>query len=149
MGNRHVENKQHNKKEDLKQDNFLLYVPKKKHNTWEIRKGKVYLIFYHTKLIEKFVRWLVKKSNISDIALDELGSTIWILIDGKATVYEIGKKLEEKFGDSCQPVYERLILYIRYLNRRGWISFERGLQEVGIKDVEKAKDAEIENSEEN
>ena len=142
-------NKKQKKQEDFKQDNFLLYVPKKKHNTWEIRKEKVYLIFYHTKIIEKFVRWLVKKSNVSDIALDELGSTIWVLIDGKATVYEIGKKLEEKFGDSCQPVYERLILYIRYLNRRGWISFERGLQEVRIKDVEKAKDAEIENSEKN
>lgn len=131
MENGHMENKKYKKKENFKQDNFLLYVPKKKHKTWEIRKGKVYLIFYHNKAIEKFVRWLVKKPNVSDMAFDERGSAVWLLIDGKATVYDIGKKLEEKFGSSCQPVYERLIMYIRYLNRRGWITFDRGDQEGG------------------
>lgn len=131
MENEHIKNKKHKKKEDFKQDNFLLYVPKKKHETWEMREDKVYLIFYHNKAIERFVRWLVRKPYVSDMALDELGSTVWLLIDGTATIYDIGKKFEEKFGDSCKPVYERLIMYIRYLNRRGWISFDRGDQESG------------------
>lgn len=129
MGNRHMKNEKHKKKESFKQDNFLLYVPKKKHETWEIREDKVYLIFYHNKAIEKFVRWLVRKPYVSDMGLDELGSTVWQLIDGKATVYDIGKKFEDKFGDSCKPVYERLIMYVRYLNKRGWITFDRGDQE--------------------
>ena len=131
MENAHIKNKKGKKKENFRQDNFLLYVPKKKHETWEIRDDKVYLIFHHNKFIEKFVRWLVRKPNVSDMALDELGSTVWLLIDGKTTVYDIGKKFEEKFGDSCRPVYERLIMYIRYLNRRGWITFDRGNQEGG------------------
>jgi succinyl-diaminopimelate desuccinylase len=129
MENRHI--KKNKKKENFKQDNFLLYVPKKKHGTWEIRKDKVYLIFHHKKAIERFVRWLVKKPNVSDMVLDDRGSAVWLLIDGKATVYDIGKKLDEKFGSSCQPVYERLIMYIRYLNRRGWITFDRGDQKGG------------------
>lgn len=129
MEDGHKKSKKNKKKENFKQDNFLLYVPKKKHETWEIRENKVYLIFYHNRAIEKFVRWLVRKPNVSDMALDELGSTVWLLIDGKTTVYDIGKKFEDKFGSKCQPVYERLIMYIRYLNRRGWISFDRGNQE--------------------
>ena len=129
MEDGHKKRKNNKKKENFKQDNFLLYVPKKKHETWEIRENKVYLIFYHNKAIERFVRWLVRKPNVSDMVLDELGSKVWLLIDGKTTVYDIGKKFEDKFGSKCQPVYERLIMYIRYLNRRGWISFDRGNQE--------------------
>lgn len=137
-------NKIKNKKEDFKQDNFLLYVPSKKHETFEIREDKVYLIFNHNKVVERFVRWLVKKPTISDMALDELGSAVWLFIDGKSTVFDIGKKLEDKFGDKCMPVNERLIMYIRYLNRRGWISFERGDQEA-FKAMELNK--EIDNNE--
>lgn len=132
MGNGSENINKQNGKVDYKKDNFLMYIPRKKHNTWEVRKGKVYLIFYHNKSIEKFVRWLVKKPCVSDMSLDDLGSSVWLLIDGKNSVYDIGKKLEEKFGESCQPVYDRLIMYIRYLNRRGWIAFDRGNQRGGI-----------------
>ncbi|CCJ34249.1 MULTISPECIES: PqqD family protein [Caloramator] len=112
-----------------KDDNFLLYIPRKKHLTFEKRDGKIYLIFYHNKPIEKFLRWLVKKPAVSDIELDGLGSRVWELIDGENTVYDIGQKLLEEFGKEAEPVYERLIMYLRYLNRRGWIAFERGKQE--------------------
>lgn len=115
-------NKEHNK------DNFMLYIPKKKHDRWEVKKGKVYLIFEHNKAIEKLIRWLVKKPYISDMELDEMGSSVWLMIDDKKSVYDIGQELVRKFGKTCEPVYERLILYLRYLNRRGWIAFERGEQ---------------------
>ncbi len=35
------------------------------------------------------MRWLIKKSNVSDIELDERGSTVWQLCDGTKTVYDI------------------------------------------------------------
>lgn len=111
------------------QDNFLEYIPCKRHKTWEVNKnGNINLIFYHDKLVEKFMRWLVKKPYKSDIELDELGSTVWNLVNGKNNVFDIGKKLTDEYGDKCQPVYDRLIMYLRYLNRRGWIYFERGNQ---------------------
>lgn len=119
------------KKQDYKQDNFLMYVPKQKHDIWEVRKGRVFLIFDHNKAAEKFVRWLVKKPYVSDVELDEMGSRVWQSIDGKKSVYDIGQELLKEFGDKCQPIYERLIMYIRYLNRKGWISFDRGDQEKG------------------
>lgn len=111
------------------EDNFLLYIPKKKHETWEVRNNKVYLIFHHNKSIEKFVRWLVKKPNVSDMELDEIGSKVWLCIDGQSTVYEIGQEMEKIFGEKINPVYDRLIMYLRYLNRKGWISFLRGNQQ--------------------
>lgn len=115
-------------KSEKKDDNFLLYIPIKKHQRWDVRDGKVYLIFEHNRAVEKLVRWLVKKPNVSDIELDDVGSTVWQLIDGERTVYDIGQELLSRYGESCQPVYERLIMYIRYLNRKAWIAFDRGNQ---------------------
>lgn len=122
-------------KEKKVQDNFLQYIPKIKHNIWEVRGEKVYLIFKHDKVVEKFLRWLVKKPYVSDIELDELGSRVWQLIDGKSSVLEIGEEILKQCGKSCEPVYERMTLYFRYLNRRGWISFERGLQDKDVKNL--------------
>ncbi|WP_242971868.1 PqqD family peptide modification chaperone [Haloimpatiens massiliensis] len=119
-------------------DNFLLYIPIKKHKHWEKRNGNVYLIFYHDKTIERFLRWLVKKPAVSDIKLDRLGTAVWESMDGNNTIYDIGKILldipeikkeyknlsEEDYKETCHPIYERLIMYIRYLNKKGWIYFK-------------------------
>ncbi|MFD3155755.1 PqqD family protein [Haloimpatiens sp. FM7330] len=137
-------NEQNDKRDKMKEDNFLLYKPKKKHKEWEIRDGRVYIIFHHDKVIERFMRWLVKKPAVSDIKLDELGTQVWKAIDEKNSVYDIGQillkhpKLAKEYkevkidecGDSCHPIYNRLIMYLRYLNRKGWISFEIGNQEI-------------------
>ena len=109
-------------------DNFLLYIPVKKHKEYEIKKDNVILIFHHDKPVEKFMRWLIKKPYSSDIELDAMGSRVWELINGQNTVYDIGQQLIKLYGKSCEPVYDRLILYIRYLIKKGWISFERGNQ---------------------
>jgi len=111
-----------------KEDNFLLYVPKKKHLTWEEDKKKVKLVFYHDRAIEKALRWLVKKSRVSDLELDEIGSTTWRLIDGVNSVHEISQKLYDKYGERCNPNNQNLIMFLRHLNRKGWISFEKGDQ---------------------
>ena len=106
-------------------DNFLLYIPIIKHDLYEVRKGSVYLIFIHDKPLEKALRWLVKKPYKSDVELDSMGSAVWLLIDGKNNIHDIGRKLFEKFGDKCDPIYDRLILYLKYLNKKGWISFKK------------------------
>lgn len=113
-------------KNNKKEDNFLLYIPRKKHLTFEENKGIVKLVFYHDKAVEKFVRWLMKKPLTSDVELDKYGSRVWLLIDGNNSIYEIGQILLQEFGDKIEPVYDRLVMFIRYLNRKGWISFEKG-----------------------
>ncbi len=106
------------------EDNFLLFVPHIKHEDWEEKKGSVYLIFYHNHPIQKAANWLVKKPNKSDIKLDELGSAVWKSIDGSRNIFELGELIRDKFGESCEPLYDRLVPFLRYLNRRGWIYFE-------------------------
>ena len=116
------------KDNNQKEDNFLLYIPKKKQVEWEERDGKVYLIFHHDKAAEKFLRWLVKKPYVSDLELDDVCSSTWKLIDGEKSVYEIGQCLLAQYGSDMEPINERLIMYLRHLNKKGWISFERGNQ---------------------
>lgn len=111
-----------------KSDNVLLYVPKIKHMDWEMKGRNVYLIFYHRRLVERLAGWLFKKPLVTDIKLDEVGSFLWKHIDGEKTIYELGENLKYQFGEKCEPVYNRLIMYLRYLNRMGWIAFERGNQ---------------------
>lgn len=113
-----------------KQDNFLLYVPVKRHELWEVRNEKVYLIFHHNRPIEKFAGWLIKKPLNRDLELDKIGSEVWQLIDGKRSVYEIGQEMRQSLGDQCEPLYDRLVRFLGYLNRKGWTKFERGNQEL-------------------
>lgn len=108
-----------------KQDNFMLYIPQKKHINFIEKNSRIYLIFYHNKFIEKLARKLFKKPPITDIELDELGSEAWRLIDGEKTIIQITEKMKERFGEKCEPVNERLILFIRYLNRNGWIKLKQ------------------------
>lgn len=129
-------------KEKKVQDNFLQYIPRRKHDNWELRGEKVFLIFNHDKMVEKVLRWLVKKPYVSDIELDDLGSRVWQLIDGKSSILQIGEEILKECGKTCEPVYERLTMYFRYLNKKGWVSFERGLQEGEVKHLEEVKDLE-------
>jgi hypothetical protein len=112
-----------NKKKEKAKENFLLYRPLRKIENWEVNDEKVKLFFHHNKPAEKFMRWLIKKSNINDIELDARGSMVWQLCDSTKTVYDIVLLMMEKFNETEQNSTERLIMFLRYLSRRGWITF--------------------------
>ena len=113
------------KNKEKPQENFMLYRPLRKIEQWEVSDEKVKLFFYHNKPVEKFMRWLIKKSNVSDLELDEMGSMVWQLCDGTKTVYDIALAMMERFNDTEQNSIDRLIMFLRYLSRRGWITFEK------------------------
>ena len=112
-------------KEKNKKDNFMLYIPLKNHMEWVEKDNVISLIFHHNKKIERFASWLTKKSTITDIELDEVGTKVWKLINGERTVYDIGQGLFEIYGEKCELLYERLIMYLRYLNNKRWIKFKK------------------------
>lgn len=66
---------------------------------------------------------LFKKPEISYIHLDELGSCVWLKIDGKSNIYEIGKKVKVDFGVKAEPLYERLAKYFSILESYGFVMF--------------------------
>ena len=111
-------------KKNNNDDNFLLYIPMINHSEWVEKEGKVCLVFKHDRKIEVLAAWLTKKPIVTDTKLDKMGSSVWKLIDNNRTIYEIGQLLLEEYGQDCKPVYKRLTMYLRYLNKKRWIKFK-------------------------
>lgn len=57
------------------------------------------------------------------IKLDQIGSAVWLEIDGQKNVGEIAKILEQRFGDTIQPIDERLSKFFTQLNSYHFITF--------------------------
>lgn len=55
--------------------------------------------------------------------LDEFGSETWRMLDGLTKVEHIAVMLTDKFGESVQPVNERLTKFLTQLYTYGFISF--------------------------
>lgn len=67
--------------------------------------------------VQNFFRKLkFKIPQYKKIALDEFGSTVFLLIDGKRTVKEIGEILDSKYGEKIHPLYERLLLFLNHID---------------------------------
>ena len=73
----------------------------------------------------KIAQRLFHKPKISHIHLDEMGSFIWLSIDGEKTVREISLALEENFGDRAKPLFERTSRYFSSLYEYGFIKWKR------------------------
>lgn len=50
-----------------------------------------------------------------EIELDEYCSSVFIMLNGKNTVEEVGENLELKYGQKVHPLYERLLLFINHI----------------------------------
>ena len=66
-----------------------------------------------------------KKPKISYVHLDEMGSFVWPLIDGEMDIIELGKKVEEHFGEKANPLYERLAKYFQILESYNFIIWNK------------------------
>ncbi|MBP1743354.1 MAG: hypothetical protein H6Q58_332 [Firmicutes bacterium] len=49
-------------------------------------------------------------------SLDEYGSCVFLLIDGRRTVRDIGESLEARYCDKAYPLYERLLLFLNHID---------------------------------
>ncbi len=74
-------------------------------------------------IFNRMAQKLLKKPKTSYVHLDEFGSYIWQLIDGKRNILEIGELFLEKFGDEAQPLYERLAKYFHILDSYSFIKW--------------------------
>lgn len=66
---------------------------------------------------------LFKKPKVSYIHLDENGSFVWPLIDGKKSIEEIGKEVDAHFGEKAHPLYERLCHFFSILYNYRFITY--------------------------
>jgi hypothetical protein len=93
------------KYEDPEKTKALIYFPRFKSKTGK-RLGK----FYGFKMDRK-------------LHLDEYGTAVWIVCNGRATVREIGEVLSEQYGEKVEPLHERLSEFLRVLERNEFIKF--------------------------
>ncbi|MCF2641994.1 MAG: PqqD family protein [Lachnospiraceae bacterium] len=102
-----------------KKENFLDYTPKRNARFHFFKDEKEHLIvrIYHKGLMNKSVQILLKKPAYTDLEFDEFGTFIIGQMDGKRTVYEIAKAVSNQFGTRAEPLYERLITFLKILHK--------------------------------
>lgn len=113
-------------KKNVKEENYLEKKPICKNglNWSRDENGNVTLEMENKGVANRIMQKLIKKPKISYIHLDEMGSFIWPLMDGERDVLEIGKFVEEHFGEKATPLYERLSQYFRTLEKYNFIEYK-------------------------
>ena len=86
--------------------------------------GIVTLAQQNTGIMNRIAQKLFKKPKISYIHLDELGSFIWQLIDGKTSILDMGTPVKEHFGETAEPLYPRLAKYFSILESYGFVTMK-------------------------
>jgi len=107
---------------EKKNENMLDYIPNINCQFEKSDKGIVSLIMPRFKI--KWIRKMSAKLGRSEyvkISLDNRGSQIWQLMDGKRTIQEIGTHLEKEAEETNQQFYERLSQFIGILKRNQWV----------------------------
>lgn len=56
--------------------------------------------------------------------LDEVGSEAWKRFDGTITVSGVCEHLRERFGETVEPVEERLGRFVNHLRREGFLQLK-------------------------
>lgn len=80
--------------------------------------GIVTIVRQQNHPIQKFFRKLgIKIPHRTYLELDEYGSFIFKNIDGKTNVYDLGKKLSDKFKGSRDMLYTRLVIYLQNIEK--------------------------------
>lgn len=106
-----------------KQSINLLELKPCRMNQFEVDNNRV--VIFVPKFKSKWGKWMMakmKKPNYK-VTLDEFGTAVWNSCDGEKTIKDIGVLLKKNFGDKIEPVYERLNLFIRNLEKYKLIRF--------------------------
>lgn len=110
----------------MKNKNFLSRIPiKSKKIKWDFENEKIVITVENKGFANRLMQILINKPKMSKIHLDEIGSFIWQIIDGKKTIYDISYELKNKFGKAADPLYFRLQKYFKTLYECRFIVWEK------------------------
>ena len=114
-------------KKNKNQENYLEKIPVRKENLrWEVdEEGKVVLYVHNTGFVKKLTQKFLKKPEYTQVHLDENGSFVWPLIDGKKNIIELGKVVKEHFGEKADPLYPRLAKFFQILESYGFVNYKK------------------------
>lgn len=65
----------------------------------------------------RWMGWLQRRMRkpCFQLRLDKIGSAVWLACDGESTVADIGKRLQERFGEEIEPLWDRLAVFMRQM----------------------------------
>ncbi|MBQ7097777.1 MAG: PqqD family protein [Clostridia bacterium] len=114
------------KKKEQSAENYLERVPVHKQGLkWSVDdKGIVTLCIPNTGLFNRIAQKLLKKPPVTYIHLDENGSFVWPIIDGKKDIIKIGELVKERFGEEAEPLYPRLAKFFQILESYGFVEWK-------------------------
>ncbi|HCQ91174.1 MULTISPECIES: PqqD family protein [unclassified Clostridium] len=124
MRNKKLKQEEIENQEPDTKHNFALFVPEIKHNDWKEENGKVILCLKINDPVKKFLAWMVRRTPMTNLELDDRCSMVWKHMDGSRTVYDIAKLMAEKYKEDVNGELYRLVTYLKYLSKRGWIKFK-------------------------
>ena len=104
--------------------NFALYVPEIKHHRFRVTEAGQVVLEFEIHALRKLMAKLVHRKPVSDIILDELSSSAWLSLDGTRSVIELARIQSGKTGDDIDEAVRRMVKFLRYIARRGWIRFK-------------------------
>ena len=108
----------------MSKKNYLDYIPViSEKNTWSEENGTVTIHMVHRGFYAAIAQKFFKRPRVSHIALDEMGSFIFPLIDGMRTVGDIAELVKAEFGEAAEPLYDRLVQYMKILHNNGFIRY--------------------------
>ena len=114
------------KKKNVISQNYLEKIPVRAEKIkWSVdEEGIVTLDIENTGFFNSVAQKFFKKPRVSHVHLDEMGSFVWPLLDGEKNIIELGKLVEEEFGEKANPLYERLAKYFQILSSYDFIEWK-------------------------
>lgn len=104
--------------------NFVLYVPEIVHQKFRVTDTGRVVLELKINPAKKLMGKLVNREPVSDVTLDELSSSAWLSMDGSRSILDIARIQSEKTGDDIDEAARRIVQFMRYVAKRGWIKFK-------------------------
>jgi hypothetical protein len=104
-------------RKNKKSENYLDMIPSRNEKySWKQDEEHIVTILVENKgVFNRMAQKFLKKPKVSQIHLEEMGSFIWLQMDGKRSVYDIAQQVQQEFGEKAEPLYDRLVTYLRML----------------------------------
>ena len=87
------------------------------------RRDRIVLKVENTGLFNKIAQKVFNKPQFTKVHLDQQGTFIWPLIDGKKTVADIAALVKEQFGEKAEPLYPRIVRYFQIMESYHFVNF--------------------------
>ena len=105
--------------------NFMdsVFVPSEK-ISWNQKDGSVILDIPNTGFFNKQAQAFFHKPKIRHITWDKYGSTLWLLLDGKNSVFDVVNAMKKAFPQEQDRMLDRVVTFFYTLQTNKYISIK-------------------------